>query len=84
MYAHSKGNIPTRFLAEAEELLTRYVIREALLDYDSRSSGSAQDYVVDVIDNDIDFFESQLDFSSIATNIRNKIESGTIDVDDYR
>ena len=84
VYAHNKGNIPARLLIEAEELLTRYVIREVLLDYDSSSFGSVEDYVVDVIDDDIVFFESQLDFSSLVTNIRNKIESGTLNVDDYR
>ena len=83
VYTHGKGNMPERLLTEAKELLTYYVIREALIDYDL-SSGSAENYVVNVIDDDIAFFESQLDFSSLATNIRNKIKSGTLNVDDYR
>lgn len=84
VYTHGKGNMPERLLVEARELLTCYVIREALIDYDYPGSGSAENYVVDVIDVNLAFFESQLDFSYIVTNIRNKIASGTIDVDDYR
>lgn len=83
VYVKSNSETPEGILRQVENLLERYIILDALRDYDPDEGVSASDHVVEVLEENETDYESNLNFEDLVSAIRNKVEDGDIDVNKY-
>lgn len=82
-YVRSNSDMCESIFKQVTNLLERYLILDALKDYDPDEGVSAADHVVEILDgNGIDY-EEDLNFEDLVVRVRDKVADGDIDVNKY-